>query len=112
MTTIAALLQVTAESGGAATLNRDHRPPLRGGEGRAIQVTKRRAEVAEDIRQFQPLAGHGTRLSGGHEVRHGWHGDVERFQRTGRGADLAGGDHEIPGRGAQITVTEQQLDGA
>jgi hypothetical protein len=33
-------------------------------------ITERRAEVVEHIRHFQPLAGHGTRLSGGHEVRH------------------------------------------
>ncbi len=106
MAAIAAPLDVTAESGGAATLDRDHRPPPRGGQRRAIQVTKRRAEVAEDIRHFQRLAGHGDRASGGDEIQHGWPGNIERFQRTGRGADLAGGDHEIPSRGAQIAMTK------
>jgi hypothetical protein len=67
--------------------------------------------VAEHIRHLQPLAGHGTRPSGGHEVRHGWHRDVECVQRTDRGAHLVGGDHEIPGRGGEIAMTEQQLDG-
>ena len=52
MAAIIAPLDVTAESGGAATLDRNHRPPLRGGQRHAIRVTKRRAEVAEDIRHF------------------------------------------------------------
>ena len=77
MAAIAALLDVTAESGGAATLDRDHGAPPRGGQRRAVPVTESRAEVAEHIRHFQPLAGHATRPSGGHEVRHGWHDDVE-----------------------------------
>ena len=112
MAAIAATLDVTAEYCGAAILDRPHGTPPRGRERRAVPITKRRAEAAEHIRHFQPLASHGTRSSGGHEVRHGWHGDVQRFQRTGRGANLAGGDHEILSRGAQITMTEQQLDGA
>ena len=112
MAAIAAPLEVTPESGGAATLDRDHGAPPRGGQRRAVLIMKRRAKVAEHIRHFQPLAGHGTRSSGGHEVRHGRRDDVERFQRTDRGADLVGGDHEVPGRRAQIAVTEQQLDGA
>ena len=58
MTTIAALLEVTAESGGAATLDRDHGAPPRGRQRRAVPVTESRAEVAEHIRHFQPLAGH------------------------------------------------------
>jgi len=31
---------------------------------------------------------------------------------SGSGADLAGGDAEVAGRGGQTTVAEQQLDGA
>jgi len=77
MTTIAALLEVTAESGGAATLDRDHGAPARGRHRRAVPVKESRAEVAEHIRHFQPLVGHATRPSGGHEVRHAWHVDVE-----------------------------------
>ena len=112
MTAIAALIDVTAEDSGAAALDRDHGAPPRGGQRRDVPITKRRAEAAEHVRHFQLTASHGNRLSGGHEVRHAWHWDVERFQRTDRGADLAGGDHEIPGRGTQITMTEQQLNGA
>ena len=100
MAAIAALLDVTAESGGPAILDRDHGAPPRGGQRRAISVTKSRAEVAEHIRHFQPLAGHEALALGGHEVRHGRHSDVERPKRTGGGADLAGGDHEILRRGA------------
>jgi hypothetical protein len=90
MAAIVAPLDVATESGGAATLDRDHRPPLRGGHRRAIQVTKRRAEVAEDIRHFQRLAGHGNRALGGDKVQYGWRGNIERFQRTSRGAGNRG----------------------
>ena len=55
------MLDVTAERGGAATLDRGHGAPPRRGQRRAVLVTKSRAEVAEHIRHFQPLAGHGTR---------------------------------------------------
>ena len=72
MTAIAAPLDVTAESGGTATLDRDHGAPRRGGQRRAVLITESRAEVAEHIRHFQPLAGHETHALGGHEVRRGW----------------------------------------
>jgi hypothetical protein len=111
MVAIIASFDVPAESGGAATLDRVHGAPPRGRQRAAMLITESRAEVAEHIRHFQPLAGHGTRPSGGHEVRHRWRGDVECLQGTDRGAHLVGGYHEIPGRGAQIAVTEQQLDG-
>ena len=77
MTTIAALLEVTAESGGAATLDRDHGAPPGGGQRCAMLITERRAEVAEHIRHFQPLAGHGIAASGGYGVRRVRHEDVE-----------------------------------
>jgi hypothetical protein len=65
MTAIIALLDVTAESGGAATLNRDHGAPPRGGQRCAMLITECRAEVAEHIRHFQSLARHGTRRQAG-----------------------------------------------
>ena len=77
MAAVAATLDVTAERRGAAAFDRDHGAPPRGGQRRAVLVTKSRAEVAEHIRHFQPLAGHGTRASGGHEVRRGWRDDVQ-----------------------------------
>ena len=77
MAAVAAALDVTAESGGAAALDRGHGAPPRGGQRRAMLVTESRAEVAEHIRHFQPLAGHGTRASGGHEVRRGWRDGVQ-----------------------------------
>src|SRR6202011_5809503 len=57
MATIAARLDVTAKSGGAATLDREHGAPPRGGQRRAILITESRAEVTEHVRHFQPLAG-------------------------------------------------------
>jgi hypothetical protein len=35
-----------------------------------------------------------------------------QVQRAQGGADLADGDLQIPGRGCEVTVTEQQLDRA
>ena len=107
MAAIVAPLDVAAERGGAATLDRDHGAPPCCGQRHAMLVTKSRAEVAEHIRHFQPLAGHGTRASGGHEVRRGWRDGVQRFQWTDGRADLAGGDQQIPSRGAQIAMAEQ-----
>ena len=40
-------------------------------------ITESRAKVAEHIRHFQPLAGHGNRGLGGDEVPHFWHRDIE-----------------------------------
>ena len=92
MTAITAPLDMTAESGSAATLDRDHGTPPRGGQRRAVLITESRTKVAEHIRHFQPLASHGIRLSGGHLVRHrGRHGP-QGIQGTGRGANRAGGD--------------------
>ena len=62
MTAIAALLDVTAKRGGAATLDRGHRMASCGRHRHAVLVTKSRAEVAEHIRHFQPLACHEFRL--------------------------------------------------
>jgi hypothetical protein len=77
MTAIGAALDVAAESSGAATLDRDHGTPSRPGQRRAVLSTESRAEAAEDIRHFQPVAGHGTRPSGRNEIPRGWHEDVE-----------------------------------
>jgi hypothetical protein len=92
MTAIAAPLDMTAESGGAATLDRDHGAPPAGGQRRAMMITERRPELAEHVRHFQPFPGHGPCLSDGHEVRHLRCHGMQRVQRTGGGANLAGGD--------------------
>ena len=60
MPAIAALLNMTAERGGAATLDRRHGMPLRRRQRRAVRLTESRAEAAEHVRHFQPLAGHET----------------------------------------------------
>src|SRR5271165_5680388 len=61
MATITARLDVTAKSGGAATLDRDHGAPPRGGQRHAILIPESRAEVAEHVCHFQPFAGHNHR---------------------------------------------------
>ena len=107
MPALVTTIDVTAKSGSAATLDRGHGAAPRTRQRRAMLLTERRAEVAEYVRHFQPLAGHRIRASGGYEVRRVRHEDVERLQRTGGGADLAGGDHEISRRGAQVAMTKQ-----
>jgi hypothetical protein len=77
MAAITAPLDVTAESGSAASLNRSHGPTPRCGQRRAMLITESRAEVAEHIRHFQPLTGHGTPASGGYEVWEFGDRDVE-----------------------------------
>src|ERR1700736_5449031 len=66
MPTVTAPLDMAAERGGAATLDSDHGAPPCRGQRRAVLITICGPEVAEHIRHFQPLAGHGTRPSGGH----------------------------------------------
>ena len=77
MTTVTAALDMTAECRGAAAFDRQHGAPPRAGQRGAMLIAESLAEAAEHIRHFQPLAGHGTRSSGGHEVRHGRQDDVE-----------------------------------
>jgi hypothetical protein len=95
MAAVATALDVSAECRGAATLDRAHGAPPRGGQRRAMLVTESRAEVTEHIRHFQPLAGHEDRASGGHEVRYRGEYTHESVERTGRGAHLARRDPQV-----------------
>ena len=71
-------------------------------------IAERLAEVAEYIRHFQPIASHDSPASGGCQVRRGrYDGKMQGLQRTGGGADRAGGDPQILCRGAQIAMAEQ-----
>ncbi len=81
MTAIVALLDVTAERGGAATLDRSHGAAPCGGQQDAMLITESRAEVTEDIRHFQPLAGHGLRRQAG--IRSGMVGDMTSRDSSG-----------------------------
>ena len=58
MAAIAALLDVAAERGSAASLDCRHGMKLCQGQRRAVLITESRAEVAEHLRHFQPLAVH------------------------------------------------------
>ena len=62
-------------------LDRDHGAPPGGGQQRAMLITERRAEVAEHIRHFQPLAGHGTAAQVG--TRSGTAGVMSRSDSSG-----------------------------
>src|SRR5208283_48547 len=59
MAAFAATLNVTAECCRAAALDSDHGTAARSRQRRAVLITESRTEVAEYIRHFQPLAGHG-----------------------------------------------------
>src|SRR5277367_5592673 len=50
--------------------------------------------------------------SGGRQGRHLGYLGVQGFERTRRGADLAGGDTQITRRGVQAAMPQQQLNGA
>jgi hypothetical protein len=95
MAAFAAALDVAAERCGAAVFDRAHGAPPCGGQRRTMAVTESRAEVAEYIRHFQPLASHEPRSSGGHKIRDREGPDRQRVQRTGRRAHLAGGNPQI-----------------
>ena len=86
MAAVVAALHVAAECRGAAALDREHGAPPRGGQRRAMLITESLAEAAEHVRHFRPLAGHGSRASGGHVVRRGWRNSVERFKWAEGGA--------------------------
>src|SRR6266851_5304344 len=68
MATIAARLDVTAKSGGAATLDREHGAPPRGGQRRAILITESRAEVTEHVRHFQQIGRAQSELQSHHDL--------------------------------------------
>ena len=88
MAAITAALDMTAESGGAATLDREHGAPPCRRQRRAMLITESRAEAAEHVRHFQPLAGHETRASGRNEVRQGWRDDIEGIRADWRSRKL------------------------
>ena len=58
LTAIAAALDMTAESSGAASFDRERGPPLRRRQRRVMLITESRFEVAEHIRHFDPFARH------------------------------------------------------
>src|SRR5260370_22701201 len=60
MAAIAAPLDVTAESGGAATFDRDPGTPPRGRQPRAVVITENRANAAGTTRPFPPPTHHAT----------------------------------------------------
>jgi hypothetical protein len=57
---IAALLNMAAKGGGAASLDCAHSAMLGTGQRRSVLNAESRAEAAEHIRHLQPLASHGT----------------------------------------------------
>ena len=115
MTALIALLDMAAERGGPAEFDRGHDAPLRRAKRRAMLRTIGVAVAAEHVRHFQPRPGHRRRgsegLGRGGRRRHGRR-PRQQIQGARRGADLAGGDPQIPGCGRQAAVTKQQLNGA
>jgi hypothetical protein len=112
MAAVTTALDMTAERCGTATFDVQHGAPPRSRQRSAMLVAESLAEAAERIRHFQPRAGHRPPASGGYEIWRGCRHSVQGFQKTGGCAHLAGGDHQAPRRGAQVTMSEQQLDGA
>src|SRR5436190_9398878 len=115
MAALITLFQMAAERCGSTKLDGRHDASLCRGHRRAMILPVSFAVLAEDIRHFQFRAFHeprrsevlrrsGTRLNG--------NGVWEQVERTGGGADLTRGDSQVPGRGGQAAVSEQQLNGA
>ena len=115
VTTAVAPLEMTAESGRAAHLDRGHDAPLCSGQRRTMLLTIGFAVAAEDVRHFQLRAIHGARRlevlgRGGL----GLQGNRARQQieRARCRAHFAGGDAQIFCCGGQAAMAEQQLNGA
>ena len=112
--TVIALLYVTAKRGSSALFDRGHDATLRGGRRRAITSTKGFTVAAEYVRHFEPEPGHRF------ESQKGFGGVASGSVGTGRGnrssglevaQTLIGGDSKISSRGAQTSMTKQQLNG-
>ena len=115
MTALIALLDVTAKRGGSTEFDRGHDASLRRAQRRVMSGAIGVAVAATR----PPLPGQQTGPSGaGSEILtgDGRQGDGRRtrqqLQGAFRGADLARGDPQIPGRGCQAAVAKQKLDGA
>jgi hypothetical protein len=100
-------LDVTAERGGAAAFDRAHGTPLCGRQRRTMALAIAITVAAEDIRHFGPLAAHAVGSSGGDEIRCRGSDAVQRIQWAGCGADLAGGNAQIPRHRGETAMAEQ-----
>ena len=110
MAAFAATFYVTAERCRAAALDSDNSTAARARQRRAVLIAESRAEVEDMSATSSPSRGMAV-PSGGRQGGHFGYRGAQGFQRTGRGADLAGGDTQIPGRGVQAAMPEQQLNG-
>ncbi len=100
-----ALLDMAAQCRRAAELDGAHDPQLGTAKHAGMRLAILRAVAAEHVRHLQLHAAHGPR-SGSRQ------GQVEAVERTGDGADRAGGDVQVARSGGQAAMAEQQLDGA
>ena len=111
-----ALLDMPAERGGAARLDRGHDAPLRGRQRRAGVLTIGVAVAAEHVRHLQRRAIHDARRSEVLRVARATapaDGTWEQVQRARRSQQtLRRGDAQIAGGGRQTAMAEQQLNRA
>jgi hypothetical protein len=98
VTTAVAAFEMTAESGGAAHLDRGHDAPLSRGERRAMLFTIGFTVTAKDVRYFQLRAIHGGRWL---EML-GWSGLDLRRNRARQQIQWARCRADFAGRNAQI----------
>ena len=79
-----------------------------------MTLTKDFTVAAEDIRHLEPEPAHCSRSSEKlrwRRLRLGGNWTREQVQRTGGGTNLIGCDPKISGCGAEVAMTEQQLNG-
>ena len=102
----AAALNMAAEFGRPAQLDRAHHTPLEASERTVMNLPIRLAVAAEDIRHLQSRR-HGAASSDG---RH--HLDVQLVERALCAPNEAVRDLGVPRRARQVVVAEQHLDDA
>ena len=108
--TAVTLLQMAAQSGGAAEFDGAHHAPLSARERSSVFLPVSRTVAAKDLRHFelgtlhQPVGSEILRC-GGRYCRSGRL--REQVEGAGSGADLVGGNAQVAGRSSQTTMPQQ-----
>ena len=111
-----ALLDMPAEGGGPAGLDRVHDPPLGGRQGALLRAAIGLAVAAEDVRPLQRRPSHRPTLRserwrrGGRILRR--LGPRQQVEGAGGRAHLGRGDSQVAGGGGEAAMPEEELDRA
>jgi len=107
-----ALLDMAAERGRSADLDRPHGPTLWRGQRRTVLLAIGLTVAAQHVRHFRPRPSHRPDGSGG-RCRSPFEGRLrQKIERACCRAHLAGGDPQVAGGRLEAAVSEQQPNGA